>query len=200
MKNYILPILLLTSILSFAQNNSENKDFNKNEGYFNITKIGYIKVNELRQEVHIPGEGTFFSEPDTDNSHAWSLQTINGYFISPYFSLGIAVGLDGYHNPNFNTLPVLLDIRTYLTDEEDSFYAFLDIGPSLRIGGENSELRKGMVFNIGAGYKFKVAENLFLISDISYSHKTISLTDEWIGTSDSTIKANGVGLNLGIIF
>ena len=200
MKKIILPILLLTSFLSFAQTDSDNRDFNKNKGYFNITKIGYINVTELRQEIFIPGEGNFFSEPDADNSHVWSLQTINGYFISPYFSLGIAIGLDGYHNPNFNTLPVMLDIRTYMTDEEDSFYAFLDIGPSLRIGGENSELRKGMVFNIGAGYKFKVAENLFLISDISYSHKTVSLTDEGIGTSDFIIKANGVGLNFGIIF
>ena len=128
------------------------------------------------------------------------MQTINGYFISPYFSLGIAIGIDGYHNPKFNTLPVMLDIRTYMSDEEDSFYAFLDIGPSIRIGGENSDLKKGMVFNIGAGYKFKIAENLFVISDISYSHKTVSLTDEWIGTSDFIIKVNGVGLNLGIIF
>ena len=124
MKKIILPILLLTSFLSFAQTDSDNRDFNKNKGYFNITKIGYINVTELRQEIFIPGEGNFFSEPDADNSHVWSLQTINGYFILPYFSLGIAIGLDGYHNPNFNTLPVMLDIRTYMTDEEDSFYAF----------------------------------------------------------------------------
>lgn len=200
MKRKFLLILLFTSFLSFSQTDSDNRDANKNKGFFNITKIGYINVTELRQEVFIPGEGNFFSEPDAANSNAWSLQTINGYFISPYFSLGIAVGLDGYHNPNFNTLPIMLDIRTYMSDEEDSFYAFLDIGPSLRIGGENSELRKGMAFNIGVGYKFKVAEKLFLISDLSYSHKTMSLTDEGIGTSDNIIKANGVGLNLGIIF
>jgi hypothetical protein len=200
MKKVILPILLLTTILSFAQKDSDNGDVHKNQGFFNITKIGYISSSSVKQELFIEAEGNLFSELDNSESHAWSLQTTNGYFISPYFSLGIAIGLDAYHNPNFNTLPVLLDIRIYMADEEDSFYAFLDIGPSLRIGGENSTLRKGMVFNIGVGYKFKVAEKLFLISDLSYSHKTVSLTDEGIGTSDHIIKVNGVGLNLGIIF
>ena len=200
MKKIILSLLLLSSFFSFAQTDSKTKDLNKNKGFFNITKIGFIAITNLKQDVFIEGEGGFYSELDTNKSHAWSLQTINGYFISPKFSLGIAVGLDGYHNPNFNTLPVLLDIRTYMSDEENSLYAFLDIGPSLRIGGENSQLRKGMVFNIGIGYKFKVGKKLFLISDLSYSHKTISLTDEWIDKSDFVIKANGIGLNLGIIF
>jgi len=161
MKKSILPILLFITFLSFAQNDSDNRDVNKNKGFFNITKIGYITNTSVKQELFIEGEGNIFSELENNKSHAWSLQTINGYFISPFFSLGISVGLDGYHNPNFNTLPVLLDIRTYMSDEEDSFYAFLDIGPSLRIGGENSELRKGMVFNIGLGYKFKVSKKYF---------------------------------------
>lgn len=200
MKKYTVIYLLLTTFSTFGQDSSNDKDANKNQGYFNITKIGYITVNELKQDLFILGEGNVFSELDTNKSQAWSLQTINGYFISPNFSIGLAIGLDGYHNPNFNTLPVLLDIRTYLSDDENSFYSFLDIGPSLRIGGENSELRKGMVFNIGLGYKFKIAERLFLVSDLSYAHKTISLTEEWIDKSDLIIKANGIGLNLGIIF
>ena len=200
MKKILLPFLLLTSLITLAQNDSDNKDLYKNKGYFNITKIGYIAVTDLKQELFIEGEGNISSDLDANKSHAWSLQTINGYFLSPNFSLGIAIGLDGYHNPNFNTLPVLLDARAYFSDEENSFYSFLDIGPSLRIGGENSELRKGMVFNLGVGYKFKVTKNLFLISDLSYSHKTISLTDEGIKKSDNIIKANGIGLNLGVIF
>lgn len=126
------------------------------------------------------------------------MQTVNGYFISPYLSLGIAIGLDS--DNNFTTLPVMLDIRAYMSDKADSFYAFLDIGPTLKIGGKNSELRKGLAFNIGLGYKFKISEKLFLISDLSYSHKNVSLTNEDIGTSDNIIKANGIGLNIGIIF
>ncbi|MFK7833114.1 MAG: hypothetical protein AB8B52_07550 [Winogradskyella sp.] len=195
MRKLVVSYLLFIHLFGFAQNESD-----KNEGFFNITKIGYISNTKLKQEVFIEGEGSFFSDLPSENSDAWSLQTINGYFISPTFSLGIAIGLDGYNNPNFNTLPVLLDIRAYVSDDEDAFYTFLNIGPSLRIGGENSKLRKGMVFNIGMGYKFKVANNLCLVSDLSFAHKTISLTEEWIGTSDFVIRANGVGLSLGVLF
>ena len=70
MKKIILPILLLTTLLSFAQTDSDKRDANKNKRYFNITKIGYINVSELRQEVFIPGEGNFYSEPYSDKSHA----------------------------------------------------------------------------------------------------------------------------------
>lgn len=199
MKYLLFTILVLNMFISFGQNGN-TKVKSKQKGYFNITKIGYISVNKLEQDRYIDGEGNFVSNLDSKKSHAWSLQTINGYFISPRFSLGIAVGLDGYHKPTFNTLPVLLDIRLYLNEEEDSFYSFLDIGPSIKIGGENSKLRKGMVFNIGLGYKFRISDKLFLISDISFTHKTTSLTDEWIDTSDLVIKANGVGINIGILF
>jgi len=201
MKKLLLFSFFIISFYSFGQTeNKISKDEYKNNGFFNITKFGYIGVTELKQELFIEGEGNVFSDLDTGKAHAWSLQTINGYFLSPSFSLGIGVGLDGYHNPDFNTLPVVLDTRFYFSDATDSFYTFLNIGPSVRIGGENSKFRKGMVFNIGAGYKFKVANNLFLVSDIYYSHKTVSFTDEWIGTSDNIIKANGFGLSLGVIF
>jgi len=202
MRKLIAPFLILFTLNVFAQDvdKLKAKDEFRNSGYFNITKIGYVAIHELKREIFVPGEGNFYSEPDSGGAHAWSLQTINGYFLSPYFSLGIGVGLDGYHKPTFNTLPVFLDVRAYISDEGDSFYSFLDIGPTLRIGGDNSELRKGVLFNIGLGYKYKVSNRLYLISDLSYSHKTVSLTDEGIKTSDDTIKANGIGLSLGIIF
>lgn len=202
MRKLLTTFLILFTLNVFAQDvdKSKAKDEFRNSGYFNITKIGYVAIHELKREIFVPGEGNFYSEPDTGGAHVWSLQTINGYFLSPYFSLGIGVGLDGYHKPTFNTLPIFLDVRAYLTEEGDSFYSFLDIGPTLRIGGDNSELRKGVLFNIGLGYKYKVSNRLYLISDLSYSHKTVSLTDEGIKTSDDTIKANGIGLSLGIIF
>ncbi len=43
-------------------------------------------------------------------------------FFSPYFSAGIGVGLDGYTNPNFNTLPKFLDFRTYFSDKATSVF------------------------------------------------------------------------------
>jgi hypothetical protein len=147
MKFFLALSFFVISVYCFGQTEKQVlKDENKNVGFFNITKFGYIGVANLKQERFIGGEGNIFSDLDTDKAHAWSLQTINGYFLSPLFSLGIGVGLDGYHNPNFNTLPIVLDTRFYFSDDTDSFYTFLNIGPSVRIGGENSKFRKGMVF------------------------------------------------------
>ena len=56
-------------------------------------------------------------------------------FFSPYFSAGIGVGLDGYTNPNFNTLPIFLDIRTYFADEAKSGFLFMDYGTMAKIDG-----------------------------------------------------------------
>ena len=59
---------------------------------------------------------------------------------------------------------------------------------------------KGVIFNFGIGYKFQLTENLFMVSDVFYSHKTVSLTDEGIGTSDNVVKVNGFGISFGAIF
>lgn len=192
----ILFLLLLISISSLGQEslNQKNKqiDISKNIGYFNITKVSFITMSSLRQERFIKGEGTIFTDLDTNGAHAWSIQTINGYFISPQFSLGIGLGLDGHHAPNYNTLPVFLDARLYHSEEENSLYSFLDIGPTLKLGGDNSTLRKGVLFNFGFGYKFNAGNRLHLIFDIFYSHKTVSLTNEGIGTSDNVLSSQMV--------
>ena len=200
-KNLITTVLSLTlSALLFSQESDSNKDQNKNEGFFNITKASYSSTTNSKFELFIPGEGNIFGDLDTDGAHAWSFHTINGIFISPSFSVGIGLGLENHDNPNFNILPLFLDVRAYLSDSVESFYSFLDVGPTIRLGGDNSDLRKGVIFNLGIGYKFTISDNLFLVSDVFYSHKTISLTDEGIGTSDDIVKVNGFGLSLGVIF
>src|SRR5690606_39204657 len=198
--NIFFFLLAFFSLLSFAQDNNKDIDNFRNKGYFNITKISFITVHELKRDFFVPGEGGFYSDLDNSKAHAWGLQTINGYFISPHFSLGVGLGLDGHHNPNYNTLPVFLDARAYFAEERNSFYSYIDIGPTIKIGGENSELRKGVLFNIGIGYKFNVAKRFFLVSDIFYSHKTTSLTHEGIKTSDDVIKSNGIGVSIDVLF
>lgn len=192
--------LLFFCIFSYTQNNSSDKDIHRNKGFFNISKLSFSKSTKIRREVFIPGEGNFFSNSDTDGSNAWSFQTINGFFLSPTISLGIGIGLENHDNPDFNVLPIFLDARAYLSDDVESLYTFLDIGPTIRLGGDNSELNKGVIFNFGVGYKFQVNERLFIVSDAFFSHKTVSFTDEGIGKSDDISKVNGFGLSLGVIF
>ena len=202
MNRIFLCLISLSSLLSAGQNSQIKAvdDIDKNIGFFNITKIGYVVNTSLKQEIFIEGEGNFFSETNPSSSGGWSIQTVNGYFLTPTFSLGVALGYENYQNPSFDALPIMLDTRLYFTEYDDSFYTYLNVGPNIRIGGNDSDLKKGVALNIGLGYKFKAGKNLFFVSDLSYNHRTISLTNEGIKTSDNIIKINGVGLSFGIIF
>ncbi len=195
----IIIFLYFIAASSFGQNTNTDNPPTRKGTFFNITKLGYSSLHDIKREIFVPGQGGTLYILDTNKAHAWSLQTITGYFLSPYFSIGIGVGLDGYHTPTFNTLPVVLDLRLYKSPTEDSLFSYLNIGPTIDIG-DALVLKKGMAFNTGLGYAFKVSHRLSLVSDIFYTHKTISLTDEWIRTSDDTIKTNGLGFSLGVFF
>ncbi|MCH7525758.1 MAG: hypothetical protein IIC74_12415, partial [Bacteroidetes bacterium] len=132
-KLFIIPItLFLISINLFSQNYKKVDEY-RNKGYFNITRFSYINVNEAKLETFSPTNGVVVTELPIDQAQAYSLQTINGYFFSPYFSAGIGAGLDGYHNPNINTVPVFLDLRLYLSNAISSMYLYTDFGTLIEI-------------------------------------------------------------------
>jgi hypothetical protein len=195
----LILILLFSSSFCIAQENTGNKDLYRNKGYFNITRFSYQSVNKVEQDLFIPGEGNFSNQLPSNNANAFSFQTINGYFFSPYFSAGLGVGLDGYNDPNLNTLPVFLDVRAYLNDDFNSPFLFLDFGGLAKV---SDNFNKGSYFNIGAGYKVFVSKKnrVALIPEIGWSAKNISLTDEGVRTSDNKLSVSGFQVGLGIIF
>lgn len=200
MKRIILLAVIIMSSITYSQEN-EFADFKKeNSGFFNITKISYIKAYSIKRERFVEGQGGFFSEPDASSSGANSLQTINGFFLSPSLSVGLGLGLDGYRKPTLNTLPVFLDVRLYLEENGNSLFAFTDIGASVRIGGDTSSLRRGGLFNLGGGYKFSVSRKIDMISEVYFSHKSISRTNEGLRDSNDKLRLNGVGLSIGVMF
>lgn len=200
MKTQFFTTLLLSLFMSsFSQNKQENNvDEYRNKGYFNITRFSYIKVNEAKLETFSTTNGIVVTELPINKATAYSLQTINGYFFSPYFSAGIGIGLDGYSNPNFNSLPIFLDLRTYFNDGKSSPYLYTNYGTLVKIeGGKNN----GAIFNIGVGFKFPLNKNRFImVTDISYSYKTISNDGLSIRRSESWTQIKGTMLSLGILF
>lgn len=196
-KQFIIPIILfLFSINSFSQND-EKVDAYRNKGYFNITRFSYINVNEAKLETFSPTNGVIVTRLPINKAQAYSLQTINGYFFSPYFSAGLGIGLDGYTNPTFNTLPAFLDLRFYFNDGISSTYLYIDYGTLVKVeNGRNN----GTIANIGIGYKFPLNKKRFVIvTDLSYSYKTISNDGLSIRKSESWTQIKGVMLSLGII-
>ena len=118
--------------------------------FFNITKFSYTNIGKAELETFSEIDGVDVNDLPIDNASAFSLQTINGYFFSPYFSAGFGIVLDGYSNPNINTMPLFIDLRLYLSDQISSMYLYTDFGTL--IGIENGP-KRGRMFNIGAGYK-----------------------------------------------
>jgi len=192
-------LFILYAICAIAQQDSQiDVDEFRNNGYFNITKLGYISVNDASIETFAVGEGVILTKLPSDRANAFSFHTINGYFFNPYLSAGIGVGLDGYHNPNYNTLPIYLDVRGYLTDGLGSPYVYLNYGTLIKI--QNGP-RNGNMFNIGLGYKIPLNDNRFVIvSDIGYSYKAVSNDGKSINDSESYAMLKGMVLSLGVIF
>lgn len=197
-KQFLNLTIVLLSAYSFSQETEKYVDENRNEGFFNITQFGYINLNEAKLETFSSSNGNVVTDLPLDNASAYFLQTINGYFIDPFFSVGLGVGLDGYHNPNFNTLPVFLDLRLYLSDDMSSPYVFMDIGTLVKFEGNKNN---GTLFNIGLGYKISLnKKRLMIITDLSYNYKAISNDGLSLRNSNSWTQLRGTALTLGIIF
>lgn len=194
---FLISAFVFISFSAYSQKDKK-KDEYRNEGFFNITKFGFIHVNEAKLRTFAIGEGVINTKLPLDNSVAYSLQTINGYFFGPYFSAGLGVGLDGYKNPNYNTLPIFIDLRVYLDDDKSSPYVFLDYGMLAKIeNGTNN----GNMFNIGIGYKLPINKQRFMIvADISYSYKLISNDGVSVNKSQSRTQIKATMLSFGVIF
>ena len=202
MKKLIFSLLLFPFFLH-AQENEEAKEIPKdamhNKGFFNLTKISYTKITSMEEDISVGGMGDITTDLETDGTNAFALQTINGYFLSPYISLGVGVGLEGFISPTINTFPAYADVRVYLENDYSSPFIFADYGTLLKIG---DEFRRGNMFAIGAGYKFFVGKEkrTSLVTDLSFSGRNISMTDASFKDSDRTLTTRGISLGIGVIF
>lgn len=197
MKKLIFSFLLFPFLLQ-AQESEEVKEVAKdemhNKCFFNLTKISYTKVNNLEQDT-----GGLTTDLETSGTYSFALQTINGYFLSPYISLGLGAGLEGFISPTLNTFPVFADLRVYLENDYSSPFIFVDYGTLLKLG---DEFKKGNMFAVGAGYKFFVGKEkkAALVTDLSFSGRNISRTDESLKDSDNKLAIRGITLGVGVIF
>ncbi|WP_196886135.1 hypothetical protein [Aureivirga sp. CE67] len=185
-KNTLVFAFVFLVTCTYAQ------DTNKNKGFFNITKISYINAFSSKEKIEWP-DATANYDYDSKGSHAKSLQTINGFFLSERFSIGVGIGLDRYEKPGFNSIPLFADFRWYLSKEKNSFYAYTDLGMTIK----TSSAPGGFMGNIGAGYKFNPFNKLFIVTDIFYTNKYLKSEE---GSAKKTLNSNGVGISLGVLF
>lgn len=136
----------------------------KNNGYFNITEFGYHYIANGNIKAKLPS-GNFNI---TMKGEAYSLRTINGFFLNPHFSLGLGAGIEGKSN-YYDLFPIFLDFRGYLKDARNTPYAYVDAGYAPEFG----VFEKAWVANLGVGYKFFIGKRTCLVAgaEINYARK-----------------------------
>ena len=117
-----------------------------------------------------------------------NVHTIQGVQISKYFSTGVGIGLDYYHESSDLVLPIYLNLKGYLpvTEKVSPYFSF-DIGAGIGVT-ENVSGLSGLYCTPAVGLKagkFK--------AQIGYNIQRIS--ESGIG-----INMNAVQIKLGLMF
>lgn len=169
--------------------------FGKTKKFYNLTEFGYLT-----------GIGSYKIDGTkvSNNGHAYRLRTQFGSFITPKLSLGIGIGLDGYHQPSYNTCPTFVDVHYYLNDQKKTMFIFGDFGYAIELGPEFSG---GPMMNSGIGYKRTMNKSSLLFS-LGYNIqqiRNVSFTIIDVGTGQFHTTQNHIGLksisfNFGILF
>lgn len=184
-------------VLFFISLNVNAQDTFKNESFFNVTQFSIGSLHRADYTQSFSGQITQGTSLNTDNSRVYSLRTVFGYFLNRKWSVGVGVGLDGYHEPNFNTLPLYGDLRYYFLTGKKSVFSYLNYGAVVKIG---ESFEKGTLLNFGIGYKFFASEDIALLVSISTDYKALSLTNQNFAVSDQSVLISGSKLTLGILF
>jgi hypothetical protein len=102
------------------------------------------------------------------NMYLASLRAKIGYYLTPQFSLGVGIGLNGYHTYTVNTLPVVLDIKYHPIKTIPKLYAYADIGASVSDSYEDG-FTSGFLSDIGLGYKIYLGKRTSLNPAVGYN-------------------------------
>ncbi len=163
MKHVFLALFLY--VFSFSVQGQEKQSIKKNQGVFNITEIGYL-----------PGLGNidYDGYSIANDAQTYRLRSIFGYFFNPHLSLGIGIGLDGYHEPDHNTMPLFIECRGYLKDQRNTVYGFADVGKALNA---NETFTPGLFLNAGVGYKFFLTKRWCINTSLGYNFQQMQNID-----------------------
>lgn len=162
----ILAALCLITVSVFSQTITKQE-----KGYFNLTEIGGFAGNNTYEFETGPNS---FKEVK-DGAYAFGVRNINGYFITNKISVGLGLSLENYTRSestydNNNLFLLFFDARYYFNDDENTFFAYGDIGSGVKIA---NNFDKGPMYNLGLGYKFKVTEKTALTAGIGYADQSI---------------------------
>lgn len=91
-----------------------------------------------------------------DESDRFKMDFINGYQLSPIFSLGIGTGIRHFLNSDYVLFPVFADFRINFIDNDISPYLSGGVGYSF--GGEEGFPGVGLMMNTTMGVRFMISD------------------------------------------
>lgn len=176
-RSVLLLIPMLSVCTAFAQFRTKQE-----KGYFNITTPIEIQIMSSIDSAALANGAARMKS-------GFEVNTINGYFINPSFSIGLGIGVQfsnykyypypGHENdyikkngPEIVSLPLFADFRYYPRDAVSAPLFIIDAGYAPVLNIRNKEDRQfldgGALFKIGAGYKFYVSELFSFVPSINF--------------------------------
>ncbi|MDR0711142.1 MAG: hypothetical protein LBF67_02185 [Prevotellaceae bacterium] len=167
-KIFIVSIGLMITQIGFAAQNSKT--------FWGEVSLGYGR------SIGDYGKNYDMLHSNADNMYMASLKAKAGYYVIPQLSLGVGVGLSGYHNPNVNTLPVFLEAR-YNVKFLSGLFSFLNAGTSLSALGVGA-FQSGGIIGAGAGYSIKTGRRTALNISVGYDALLYKQTAVYLFTDE----------------
>jgi hypothetical protein len=161
-------ITILSIIIGFGANVVTAQDIPsyKNKGYFSVefsygSGIGQINLKELAFKTPYDG-------------YAIRTRIQSGIFLSEQFSLGLGIGLDGYHEFPANTAPAFFEGKYFLKGTPKSFFVSSNFGYAVPL---SSNFERGFLAGLAIGKRIPINRKTWMpsiginaqqITDFSY--------------------------------
>jgi hypothetical protein len=203
---FIVAMLIISiGTTAQTQNNSNNNSVS------DYKESGFTNISEIEFGLGSGGSG-------------FGLRTINGYQFNKHFFIGLGIGFNyqpnipispenilfaqGF-NYNLKDLPVFIDVRYSILENEHSFFGYLDFGYSILLSSysnatisqpdsinnyyDNYKFSGGLMYAFGIGYKLFLSHNFAWTISIGYNYTGTKATDNYynygyINSSPSTYR------------
>ncbi|HAC24117.1 MAG TPA: hypothetical protein DCE81_04300 [Cytophagales bacterium] len=188
-------VQLLVIVTSISQGLCQAEKEAKVKHFVGIVQVGYLY-----------GIGTFNIDSDItafNRGKALRLRLTASKPFGRHLMIGIGAGLDGYHDPQYNTLPVVLDAKYFLTEKIRSLFVSVNSGMALKLS-ENFTSGFTGAFNVGyrvpSGRRARICLEIGLnIQQFSQVNITV-LTPFGPEFRNDTFILKTFAVNVGILF
>ncbi|MBB2148275.1 hypothetical protein [Pedobacter gandavensis] len=175
-KNWMLAMLLSLSITCYKSSVSAQSSIKR--GYFNKTKVGFLPGLNDQDQRGFKQRGT-------------EITNVNGYFVSPQFTVGIGLGIVAYVNPTITTIPIFIHAEYDLKNGKSVPYLFGGTGYSFSTANLTTG---GLMAESGLGWRIPASNRTSISPELGYRYQRVKY--KFIGSSGYA-KDNISSLSIG---